>query len=147
MKKLLAIVLALALCLSFSVMAFAADETKTEEKNPSRSDSAGDSSMAEEPDYYAGGAPASTAVDDEDMAQAEAAMDAAEELGYTPVEVKVVDAEGGAAEVEVELTANQVVLLIGKDGKLIKMLTAEDVAAMGGKIIVNESCTIVIADK
>ena len=140
MKKLLAIVLALALCLSFSAMAFA---------DPSPSGSAGDSSMAEEPDYYAGGAPASTAVDDEDMAQAEAAMDAAEELGFTPVEVKVVEVEDGSdeAEVEVELTANQVVLLIGKDGKLIKMLTAEDVAAMGGKIIVNESCTIVIADK
>ena len=141
MKKFVAILLALVLCLSFSTMAFAATGSNTE--------SAGDSSMAEEPDYYAGGAPAATEpeVDDEDMAQAEAAMDAAEALGFTPVEAKVVEVEDGAeeAEVEVELTANQFVLIIDKDGKLVKMLTAEDIAAMGGKVIVPKSCTIVIA--
>ena len=138
MKKFVAILLALVLCLSMSVLAFA-----------DGSPVAGPT-VDNVPVVIAGEDGEAVELTEEQTAQVEAAFAAMAEdeetKDLTPVAVTLVEASADSpVEVSIELDEDAVVLLYDKNGKLLKKITAAEIAAMDGKLVLTESCTVVIA--
>ena len=157
MKKLLAIVLAFALVLSLSAVAFAADESAPK-KVPSpvkrvSSDDMPSGSEAVTGAAFVPGTPADEAkiIANEDLTEEQkAAVDAALEdvaaEGYLPVDSFAVESDAPAT-VTIDLEEGTVVFVVYPDGTVVK-LALEDLTKVGEgryEIPVDGDCVVVIA--
>jgi hypothetical protein len=160
MKKVLAIALALTLILSISAVAFAAG-------SPTGGGSSSNVPVDTTELVYG---PASTAdkpilrvvdkdgnetanLTPEQEEQVDAVIDDAIKSGNAVIEAVYVEAPEGTSEanpatVIIELKPNEKLLVYSLDGKLLKVLTPEDLAAVGSdsyEVTLDQSCIVVIA--